>query len=313
MADTAEKDDIDIEEAATHPTWRSTQINFGDDGRPTRARQIRGARHSSLSRSISRSRRHSSVSGDSIRSFRDIRERRLSRAENTIPIEYRTLSFQISQSQAKPDVRDLSKPPVQKLKTGGGLGRTGKKQVHKSTDFETTDIHTTDIDTLYKRLRTSPTQGLGAKIAAKKLQEDGPNTLPQRKPSYIRKLLGYVFGGFCSILWVGVIIFFICWRPLGDPDPQPYNLGLAVLVIIVILLQAAFSAFQDYSTAKTMNSIMDMLPVHGMLRVVAGSSTQLTGIRYSSRGPRRPSHYGQGARSRTRRHHQASRRRQDPG
>ena len=57
-----------------------------------------------------------------------------------------------------------------------------------------------------------------------------------------------------------MIIFFICWRPLGDPDPAPYNLGLAVLVIIVILLQASFSAFQDWSTAKTMNSILDLLP-----------------------------------------------------
>jgi sodium/potassium-transporting ATPase subunit alpha len=30
--------------------------------------------------------------------------------------------------------------------------------------------------------------------------------------------------------------------------------------LIVIFLQAAFSAFQDWSTAKTMNSILDMLP-----------------------------------------------------
>lgn len=263
MADDLEKNDIGIKEAAADSTWKPSTITFGDEDRPSRAQQLRGAGRASLSRSVSRTRRRSSVGGDSIRSFRDIRERRLSKAENTIPIEYRTLSFQISQSQAKPDVVDLGKPPVQEIKTGSGLGRKSKQQVHSGTDFESTDIHTTDIETLYQRLRTSPQQGLSAEAAAKKLQEDGLNTLPQRKPSYIRKLLGYIFGGFCSILWVGVIIFFICWRPLGDPDPQPYNLGLAVLVIIVIFLQAAFSAFQDYSTAKTMNSILDMLPADG--------------------------------------------------
>jgi sodium/potassium-transporting ATPase subunit alpha len=69
-----------------------------------------------------------------------------------------------------------------------------------------------------------------------------------------------VFGGFCSVLWIGVIIFFICWRPLGNPDPAPYNLGLAILVLIVIFLQASFSAFQDWSTARTMKSILNLLP-----------------------------------------------------
>lgn len=57
-----------------------------------------------------------------------------------------------------------------------------------------------------------------------------------------------------------MIIFFICWRPLGDPVPQAYNLGLAILVLIVIFLQAGFSCFQDWSTKKTMRSILDLLP-----------------------------------------------------
>lgn len=77
---------------------------------------------------------------------------------------------------------------------------------------------------------------------------------------HVLKPRSSVFGGFCSVLWIGVIIFFICWRPLGDPNPAAYNLGLAILVLIVILLQAAFSAFQDWSTGKTMNAILDLLP-----------------------------------------------------
>ena len=47
---------------------------------------------------------------------------------------------------------------------------------------------------------------------------------------------------------------------VGNPNPAPYNLGLAILVLIVIFLQALFSAFQDWSTARTMKSILDLLP-----------------------------------------------------
>ena len=76
---------------------------------------------------------------------------------------------------------------------------------------------------------------------------------------YWKKVLRYLFGDFCSILWIGVIIFFISWKPLGNP-PQPYNLALAILVILVIFLQAAFSAVQDWSSQKVINSILNLVP-----------------------------------------------------
>jgi magnesium-transporting ATPase (P-type) len=71
---------------------------------------------------------------------------------------------------------------------------------------------------------------LSQESAATRLQEHDCNVLPSRKPEYWKKLLGYVFGGFCSILEIGVMVFFICWGPLGDPDLAPYNLGPAILV-----------------------------------------------------------------------------------
>ncbi|KAK4551415.1 hypothetical protein LTR86_011181 [Recurvomyces mirabilis] len=184
-----------------------------DDERPTRDERLR--------RSLSRSRRRSSVG--SARSALD----RQAINNNTVPIGFRTLSFQVSASQAKRD---------EVAKTAGLATKKADKASPQTTNFESTDIHITDLESLYQRLRTSPKQGLSQAAACKRLQEDGPNILPSRRPSYIKKLLGYIFGGFCSILWIGVIIFFICWKLLGDPNPQPYNLGLAILVIIVILL-----------------------------------------------------------------------------
>ncbi|KAJ2976707.1 hypothetical protein NQ176_g4791 [Zarea fungicola] len=115
-------------------------------------------------------------------------------------------------------------------------------------------------------------------MVANRQQRDGRNTLPKPKANYWKKILGYVFGGFCSILWVGVIIFFICWKPLSNP-PSPVNLALAILVIIVILLQAGFSAFQDWSTARTMNSITDLLPADALViregKTIKVSATEL--------------------------------------
>ncbi|KAK3650393.1 hypothetical protein LTR56_006372 [Elasticomyces elasticus] len=217
---------------------RNTQIAFddGDDYRRTRDNDLRSSFDQSRRRSASR---------DSIRSARS----RSRQPEATLPIGFRTLSFQVSASKGRSDYAE--KPDK------SGTTKVGDK---RTTDFESADDHTITLEALYQRLRTSPQQGLSQDAAARRLTENGLNVLPKRRTNYAKKLLGYVFGGFCSILWVGVIIFFICWRPLGDPDPQAYNLGLAILVIIVIILQASFSAFQDWSTAKTMNSILDMLP-----------------------------------------------------
>ncbi len=41
--------------------------------------------------------------------------------------------------------------------------------------------------------------------------------------------------------------------------PQAYNLALAIVVLIVIFFQAIFNAFQDWSTQKVMNSILNLL------------------------------------------------------
>lgn len=226
-------------DAVRLPSARPTQIVFEDEGIVRfSSRDLR-----------TRTGRRRSASRDSIRSVRS----RTQQTNSGVPIEFRTLSFEVSKSLATSDNE----------KHHAHLKGLSRKDPVK--DFGQADQHTVSIDTLCQRLRVSPKQGLSQDAAAKRLQQDGRNALPHQRPKYIQKLLGYVFGGFCSILWVGVIIFFICWRPLGDPNPAPYNLGLAVLVIIVIFLQASFSAFQDWSTAKTMNSILDMLPSEALV------------------------------------------------
>ena len=71
--------------------------------------------------------------------------------------------------------------------------------------------------------------------------------------------MGYFFGGFGSILLGAGILVFVSWRPLGDPPAQA-NLALACVLIAVWIIQAAFNAWQDWSTSRVMASIGTMLP-----------------------------------------------------
>lgn len=216
-------------------------------GRLVWAEDIRQEREGRHTRRRSRASSQRRQSQDSIRSVQN----RTNLAQTTLPIGFRTLSFEVSAS------KDLSKSD----NYDDDEKHTAKAGTNKlAVDFSKVDEHIVPIEVLLNRLSVTSSQGLSTFAANQLLQEHGHNVLPSKKPKYFKKLFNYVFGGFCSILWVGVIIFFICWRPLGDPNPAAYNLGLAILVLLVILLQACFSAFQDWSTAKTMNAILDMLP-----------------------------------------------------
>jgi sodium/potassium-transporting ATPase subunit alpha len=209
--------------------------------------QTRGSRHDSRRRSRSRT----SISSTHSRSVADV------------PIEFRRLSYQLSESQRAPPIEDrtstASKEEAAKLDAAGS--------------FEDIDFHVLPPELLCKQLAVSECDGLSPTDAADRLARDGHNALPHRRENYFIKLLTYVFGGFCSVLWIGVIIFFIAWR-LGDPDPSAYNLGLAILVLIVIFLQASFSAFQDWSTARTMNAILDLLPAEALV-IRSSESTRI--------------------------------------
>ncbi|KAL3468172.1 putative Na/K ATPase alpha 1 subunit [Aspergillus heterothallicus] len=223
--------DTDVERADNHFT---RAISFGPDERQHNLNS--NTPRSRLGRPLSR--------GESISHA----------PSGDVPIEFRRISFQISESEAKRDA----------LGDNTSANNKGSGNLHDAEYFESINFHSVDCHTLFRNLEADE-GGLSHQEAAVRLLRDGKNTFPHRRQNYLKKILKYVFGGFCSVLWVGVIIFFICWRPLGDPDPAAYNLGLAILVLIVIFLQASFSAFQDWSTARTMNSILDLIPADAVV------------------------------------------------
>lgn len=69
--------------------------------------------------------------------------------------------------------------------------------------------------------------------------------------------LGYIFGGFGSVLIIAAILCFIAWyafsaaclyatntvalrKPLGEPNPSVANLALAIVLVVVASLQSFF-------------------------------------------------------------------------
>ncbi|KAG0098849.1 hypothetical protein BGZ93_010104 [Podila epicladia] len=183
-----------------------------------------------------------------------VRTQTLERAQgNAVPIEFRTLSVHVTETQRSGKGGFFKKDTKGKQKKENDLA--------SETDyFATVDFHKLTSAELALRFNSNEALGLPQNEAQRRLQANGPNSLNARKPNYVKKVLGYVFGGFCSVLWVGVATFLICWQPPLSNPPNVTNLALAILVMFVIFLQASFSAFQDFSTARVMSSILDMIP-----------------------------------------------------
>jgi sodium/potassium-transporting ATPase subunit alpha len=180
-----------------------------------------------------------------------------------ISIEYRTLSIRVSE-------RQHASPKEAKEDDDTSASAAAEPSVHPETDYGASSedsgyfaslmYHEMEISHVCHLFDVVSSQGLSHGEAKKRLESDGENVLPEARSQFLRNLLSFTFGGFCSVLWVGVVVFFICWRPLSGDPPAPTYLALSILILIVIMFQAVFSAYQDWSTSRTMRSIRDLIP-----------------------------------------------------
>lgn len=134
-----------------------------------------------------------------------------------------------------------------------------QSSTHIITDFSNIDWHTITHDEVFTRLSSSLTQGLSAEQTKRRLTEYGKNVPSPPPTHYFAQIFGYFFRGFGSILLVGSILVFVSWKPLGQP-PAVANLALAIVLLAVFFIQAAFNAWQDWSSSRVMASITTMLP-----------------------------------------------------
>ncbi|RDA84279.1 hypothetical protein CP532_3350 [Ophiocordyceps camponoti-leonardi (nom. inval.)] len=182
--------------------------------------------------------RSSSVDSLAIRS---IHSRRPVDPALTLPIQYRTVSFQIEESKG----RDRAE-----------LARVANTAAKDLADLEWHVISPSDVA---ERLVTSADNGLSEEQARRRLAEYGRNAPSPPKTNRIATIFGYFFKGFGGVLLTGSVLVFVSWKPLGQP-PALANLALAIVLLAVFFIQAAFAMFQDWSTSRVMSSIKDMLP-----------------------------------------------------
>lgn len=159
-----------------------------------------------------------------------VRTQTLERAQgNAVPIEFRTLSVHVTETQRSGKDGIFKKDAKGKKKKEDDL-------TSETDYFATVDFHKLTAAELALRFNSNEALGLPQNEAQRRLQANGPNSLNVRKPNYIKKVLGYVFGGFCSVLWVGVLTFFLCWQPPLSNPPNVTNLALALLVVSISCL-----------------------------------------------------------------------------
>ncbi|MHB8841743.1 MAG: cation-translocating P-type ATPase [Candidatus Aquicultor sp.] len=101
----------------------------------------------------------------------------------------------------------------------------------------------------YRELETSP-RGITDEQASAKLQEYGPNKLPEAKRrSLIFSFLANLYNLLAILLWVGGILALIA----GLPE-------LAYAIFVVIIVNAIFAFFQEFKAEKATEALKQLLP-----------------------------------------------------
>ena len=127
------------------------------------------------------------------------------------------------------------------------------------TELSDLEWHVISSEEVCNRLSTSIIKGLSEEEVSTRLAENGKNIHAPPPAHWFRQIFGYYFKGFGSILFIGSILVFVCWKPLGDPPVQA-NLALAVVLLAVFLIQGSFNAWQFWFSSKIMASIINMMP-----------------------------------------------------
>jgi sodium/potassium-transporting ATPase subunit alpha len=167
----------------------------------------------------------------------------------------RGLQVQQPTFEVQPEVvPEKKKISLEKPKKKKGLDA----EIQKDLDI---DYHIVSVPELIQRYDTNEEEGLTEELAKRKLAENGPNVIQQKSRfHYLWKILRYLFGGFGFVLWPSAILAIISYKPLGEPNPDPSNLGLGIVLFIVIFTNAFFDGWQDWQSAKVMKTIGGMLP-----------------------------------------------------
>uniref|UniRef100_A0A3B4BU94 Sodium/potassium-transporting ATPase subunit alpha n=1 Tax=Pygocentrus nattereri TaxID=42514 RepID=A0A3B4BU94_PYGNA len=130
------------------------------------------------------------------------------------------------------------------------------------------DDHKLTVDELQRKYGTDPVRGLSSSRAKEILDRDGPNALtpPPTTPEWV-KFCRQLFGGFCTLLWIGSLLCFIAFtvQVTTESDPTNDNLYLGIVLASVVLITGCFSYYQEAKSSKIMESFKNLVPQHALV------------------------------------------------
>ncbi|PLB47621.1 Na/K ATPase alpha 1 subunit [Aspergillus steynii IBT 23096] len=229
MEDTIEETDLKADRARLR--WQAVDEENATDA----------ARAQAQSRPANLKRKSSAASMGSQFSIRSMNRRATVDPSITLPIHYRTISFEIDEGKERQRAEAVEAKNI------------------IADDLSNLDWHLLSSTDLQKRWQVDISQGLSPEQVDHRLSQHGKNTLSHLPHPWFSQIFGYFFKGFGAILLTGCILVFVSWKPLGHP-PAIANLALAIVLLAVFFIQAAFNAWQDWSSSRVMASITAMLP-----------------------------------------------------
>ncbi|KAJ2841615.1 hypothetical protein GGI22_007828, partial [Coemansia erecta] len=185
--------------------------------------------------------------------------------------EYRTLSVHVGEESQAP-VRGRRRRQLWRtllnelvpLRTAHEQHATEAQQraaalASVARELRTLRFHKDTVEETYARFGSSAL-GLESHMITRLRMDFGPNIWRRPQRMIVANVVRWFFGGFNRFLWVAMVVFWLCWKPIGNPAPQSGNMALAIVIIFVICLQALFNAWQEWITGRAMHSIANMMP-----------------------------------------------------
>ncbi|XP_076838511.1 sodium/potassium-transporting ATPase subunit alpha-1-like isoform X2 [Brachyhypopomus gauderio] len=190
------------------------------------------------------------------------------------------------------------------LKTGNdkynltATSEDGGKKKKKKTDIEELkkevelDDHKLTLDELHRKYGTDLSKGLSSSRAKEILVRDGPNALtpPPATPEWV-KFFRQLFGGFCTLLWIGSFLCFTAFtiQFTTENEPESDNLYLGIVLAAIVVVTGFFSYYQESKSSKIMDSFKNLVPHQALVirdgkkkninaeEVVAGDLVEING------------------------------------
>ncbi|XP_046693672.1 sodium/potassium-transporting ATPase subunit alpha-1-like isoform X2 [Silurus meridionalis] len=125
------------------------------------------------------------------------------------------------------------------------------------------DDHKLTLDELHNKYGTDINRGLSSSRAKEIFERDGPNVLtpPPTTPEWV-KFCKQLFGGFCTLLWIGSFLCFLAFaiQITTENEPENDNLYLGIVLATVVLITGCFSYYQEAKSSKIMDSFKNLVP-----------------------------------------------------